>query len=275
VQGHPVYATTFLIGLFVASALVVALLDGYIHGHPLDSDGAEAFLDFLTFSSRDVIHGKVWKIVTYPLVNHPTINFAISMLMLWWFGREIERFFGRKLFFRFYAIAVLIPAVLFTIVGATHNIPLAGEPGSVAVFLAFATLYPNALLIFNILAKWFAFAYVGIITLICLADNDLIQLTLLWCNVGLGYVFVRYEQGRITLPSFSFRRLLGMRKRPKLRVVRREDAESEPSFPQQSASMNEIDPLLDKIARSGLASLTAEEKERLEKARQEMLKRDR
>jgi hypothetical protein len=36
---------------------------------------------------------------------------------------------------------------------------------------------------------------------------------------------------------------------------------------------SEVDALLDKIARSGLASLSAAERERLEKARQEMLKK--
>jgi hypothetical protein len=37
---------------------------------------------------------------------------------------------------------------------------------------------------------------------------------------------------------------------------------------------NSIDPILDKISRSGIASLTARERERLEKARHKLIAKD-
>jgi hypothetical protein len=68
------------------------------------------------------------------------------------------------------------------------------------------------------------------------------------------------------------------RRRPKLRVL------PKPSSPPraiprvelaETAADTEVDALLDKIAKTGLASLTASERARLEKAREELLKKER
>jgi hypothetical protein len=56
--------------------------------------------------------------------------------------------------------------------------------------------------------------------------------------------------------------------RPRLRVVK--DPDSEPVDPHRI-----IDPLLEKISRDGLASLTRREREQLERARALLLERER
>ena len=72
------------------------------------------------------------------------------------------------------------------------------------------------------------------------------------------------------------------RKRPKLRVVRASSAPvhapklkstSAPASPAQDDVIESIDPLLDKISKHGLASLTAREREKLERARAALLKK--
>ncbi len=45
----------------------------------------------------------------------------------------------------------------------------AGETGAFALFIAFATLYPNVALFFNLLAKWIAWILVGNYTLAAMA----------------------------------------------------------------------------------------------------------
>ena len=47
-----------------------------------------------------------------------------------------------------------------------------GESAGFALFVAFATLYPNVAMLFNILAKWVAIVLVGIYTMMRLAAND-------------------------------------------------------------------------------------------------------
>ena len=61
-------------------------------------------------------------------------------------------------------------------------------------------------------------------------------------------------------------------RRPKFRVLPAPTARSRRV--EEPDEVESIDPLLDKIARSGMNSLTAKERARLEKAREALLKKD-
>ena len=142
-----------------------------------------------------------------------------------------------------------------------------------AIFIGFATLNPNVPMIFNVPAKWMAIVLVAIFGLMRIAANDWVGLVSLATTVGFAYAFVRYEQGHLTLPRFRLRRST-----PKLRVL--PDLKSEktsqkiaPKPPQENATMAEVDALLDKIAQSGMASLTAKERAKLDAARADLIKR--
>ena len=257
--GMPVYATTLLILIYVASMIACTVLIGARSG---------GLLEQLAFSSDDVLrHGKVWQFATYIFVNPPSFQFAIDMLMLWWFGRPLEQFFGRKIFLRFYLLLVLFIPAVFTALGLLAPMRIAGVPGQLAVFVAFATLYPNAALFFNILAKWMAAVIVALQSMMFLAANDWPRLLALWLTCGFAFLFVRHERGLLALPSFAAWR------RPKLRVLPPPPAASRRDEVVSDAS-SEMDALLDKIAKSGMASLTAKERARLERAREALLKKD-
>jgi hypothetical protein len=260
IRGHAIYATHFIVLVFVVSMLVTTIA--------MAAAGAGA-LSGLTFDSASVLRGQLWRIFTYGLVNPPDLWFAIDMLMIFWFGREVERFFGRRTFFRFAAGVYLLTPVLFTILGLRWPMMLAGAPSGFAFFIAFATLYPNAVMLFSLLAKWVAIVLVAIYALIAIANRNLVSLISLGATVGWAYGFVRYQQGHFTLPRFS----LGKR-RTHLRVL----PDSKPKVlaspkPAAEDSMAEMDALLDKIARSGLSSLTAKERAKLDAAREQLLKR--
>ena len=256
--GLPVYATTLLILIYVASMIACTVLLGARAG---------GLLEALVYSSNDVLrHGKVWQFVTYVFVNPPSIQFAIDMLVLWWFGRPLEQFFGRRVFLRFYLMLVLFIPTVFTVIGLFAPMSIFGVAGQLAIFVAFATLYPNAALLFNLLAKWMAAAIVALQSLIHLAANDWPRLLALWLTCGFAFLFVRHARGLLTLPSFSVWR------RPKLRVVPKPVART---VEEDSDASSEMDELLDKIAKTGMASLTTKERSRLERAREAMLKKDR
>ncbi len=259
-RGHPVYAAHFVVAVFVASMLVTTLL---VLGR------AAYYLDGLSFSSTAVLSGQVWRVLTYGLVNRPSIPFALDMVMIVWFGREVERFFGRRLFLQLYGGIYLIKPLLFVAVGLWRPTAFSGEVGAFALFIAFATLFPNAPLLFNILAKWAAIILVGIFSLMALEARDTLGLLELWATGGLAFVFVRYQQGYLTLPSF-----LLIRRRPRLRVLPDvKPVRPVPAEPVKGDAMAEVDALLDKIAQSGIHSLTAREREKLESARADLLKR--
>ena len=260
-RGYPVYAAHFLVLVFVTSMLVTTLLNLF---------GVGQLLNGLIFTSGQVLRGEVWRVVTYGLRNEPSLLFVIDMAMMVWFGREVERHFGRRTFLIFYAVLYLLTPLLFTVVGLWTPMALSGESGAFAIFVAFATLYPNAPVFFNLLAKWVALVLVGIYTLIALNNRDLVSLISLWATTGFAFAFVRYQQGLISLPKLNL-----FRRGPKLRVLPDLKVDKTPAAKtKQASSMAEVDALLDKIAQSGISSLTAKERAKLDAARADLLKRE-
>ena len=263
-RGYPVYAAHLIVLVYVASMLATTLIY---------ASGGRAFLDWFAFSSSDVFRGQIWRIATYGLINPPSIWFVIDMFMIVWFGRELEKFFGRRTFLTLYGCIYFISPLLLTAIGVVRPTFLSGQTGGFALFVAFATLYPNVSLLFNILAKWMALILVGIFSLIAFAAQDWVSLMTLWGTSGLAFVFVRYQQGVYNLPKIRFRR-----REPNLRVLPDPKVEKKTPRPVRTdsvkaSSMAEIDALLDKIAHSGMASLTAKERAKLDAAREDLLKK--
>lgn len=260
-NGHAIYAAHMLAIIFTATMIVTAILTPGWLGR------------WVVFDSDSVLRGEVWRVLTYGLVNPPSLWFVVDMFMLVWFGRELEKFFGRRIFLRFYLGLYLLTPLLFTGLGVWRPMSLMGETGAFALFIAFATLYPNAVMLFNLLAKWVALILVGIYTLVAISNRDLVSLISLWATCGFAYAFVRYEQGAIRLPALP---RLGnpFRRKPQFRVL----PDLPPAVPRRAredaVQTAEVDALLDKIAHSGLASLTAQERAKLESHRDALRKKN-
>lgn len=259
VGGHALYGAHMIVVVFVASLLATTLLMAL---------GGETLLNALIFSSSDVLNGQVWRVVTYGLVNPPSLWFIIDMFMIVWFGRELEKFFGRRTFFTLYAGLYLITPLLFAALGLRWQLALSGAPGALALFTAFATLYPNVSFFFGILAKWLAAVFIGIHALMHLAGNNWPQLMALAATTGFAFVFVRHAQGSFTIPELPT--LKRAPARPTLPEVPLEIAK--PSADPKAELMAEVDALLDRIATSGIDSLDAKERARLDAARETLLK---
>lgn len=256
-QGRPIYAAYLLVIVYVVSMLVTTLF--------MISKGAH-LLSWMIFQSHEVLQGRVWQLLTYGLYNPPSLWFVIDMFMLGWFGREVERSFGRSNFLKFYLCLYLLSPLVLSLIGWWWPLPLQGVAGTFALFIAFATLHPEAPFFFGIAAKWLALILVAMYSLMGLASHSYASLISLWVTAGFAYLYVRHQQGHIALPDFRF-----WRRKPKLRVLpdyRAPDREGQSEHP-----MDEMDTLLDKIARSGIGSLTAKERNRLESMRAELLRR--
>lgn len=252
-HGHAIYAAHFIVLVWVAAMLVTTALMQF---------GANTLLGWLPFASDRVLAGELWRIFTYGFVNPPSLWFVIEMAMIVWFGRELERFFGWRIFLRFYIGLYFFLPFVFVLLGLWRPMYLAGESGAFALFIAFATLHPNVPVFFGVLAKWVAAILVGIYTLMALSRNDLAQLFSLWTAAGFAWAFVRHEQGLLAWPDFR----LPTRK-PSLRVLPGGAKPTVAQRPREAAAMAEIDALLDKIAHSGLSSLTPQERARLDQGR--------
>jgi membrane associated rhomboid family serine protease len=86
IRGHPIYAAHALVGVYVMSMVITAII------------GSASIPDSLVFRSDRVLRGEVWRLFTYGFLNPPTLSFAIEMVMIAWFGRELEKFYGLRKF---------------------------------------------------------------------------------------------------------------------------------------------------------------------------------
>jgi hypothetical protein len=268
--GHPVHAPLALVALSIVSMLftTVAIALNYDLGA------------HLRFSSSAVLErGEAWRLFSYIFWNPPTISFALELLMLWWFGRELEAFFGRRIFLKLCAGIVLLPALTGVAAGPFLPTQWIGLPGDFALFVAFATMAPNVLLLFGVSARWTALIFLSVQLLSYAAAHAWGQLLHSLSAAAFAFGYIRVQQGLWDLP-----RLRLPEKRPKLRVleavpvpeapVTREPAQAEAVVDEESVALASIDPLLEKISLNGIASLTSEERARLEKAREILLRKE-
>lgn len=258
----PVYATTIIVALYVVCMIGVAVAL---------ASGADAILAKLTFDTESVLrHGEIWRCLTYAFVNPPDPWFIIALVMLYTFGRDVEQYLGRKGFVRLYLGFLLLgPSLLLAGSLATgQTFTVSHSWANFAVFLAFVSLYPNAQLLFQIPAKLFAWVFLGLSVLQLLATRQWPEMFVLLATAFLAYYAMRHGAA-INLDFMSRLRPVSHRtKGPRLRVVKNPD--DEPVDPHRI-----IDPLLEKISRDGLASLTRREREQLERARTVLLEQER
>lgn len=254
----PIYATTIIVALYVACMVGVALAM---------ASGAHGLLDALRFDTAPVLgEGQIWRAVTYAFVNPPDPWFIISLVMLYIFGRDVEQHLGRTGFVRLYLGLLLLGPSLLLAASLVTGRPFALSQSwaNFAVFLSFAALYPGAQLIFQIPAKVFAWVFLGLSTLQLLAVRLWAEMFVLLATAFLAWYSIRH----VAILDFdvvaNLRRVVARRKAPHLRVVPRPAAE-------EADPHRIIDPLLEKISRSGLASLTRGEREQLERARAALL----
>jgi hypothetical protein len=126
--------------------------------------------------------------------------------------------------------------------------------------VAFAILYPRAEILFSLQARWVAAALVGIYSLQGLAGRAFLETGILWWTCGVAFFFLRWE-GIAPFPQIAL-------PKKKQKAVRRVPA------PRETGLHESVDSILDKISRSGIASLTREERARLERARAALIEKE-
>src|SRR5436190_5156200 len=173
---YPVDVTTILVGLHVTCAILAALV------FTADHSGV---VNYFMFDSATVWSGaQVWRIVMYAFIHPPTPSgllwFAIEMYMLFVFGREVERFLGRRAFIALYLLLLIVPTMLLAIWGLWQRTALDGSATiHFAIFVAFAAIYPNVELFLRVMAKWVALIFVAAYSLQLLAYHRWSEMTLL------------------------------------------------------------------------------------------------
>lgn len=124
-------------------------------------------LDFLTFNLNGLLHGEIWRIVTfvfYPSNSSP-LWLLVSLYFYYWIGSTLERQWGTAKFNLYYFSGVLLTVlgtVLASVITGNSYITVAGTTYvNLSMFFAFAMLFPDTTVLFMFIIpvkmKWLAY----------------------------------------------------------------------------------------------------------------------
>jgi len=124
-------------------------------------------MSFLTFNLNALLHGEVWRLVTFVFVPAYSSPFAllISLYFYYWIGSTLERQWGTAKFNLYYisgALLTVLGVVLASLITGNPYLTAAGTGYvNLSMFFAFAFLFPDTtVLLFFILPvrmKWLAY----------------------------------------------------------------------------------------------------------------------
>jgi membrane associated rhomboid family serine protease len=241
-----------------------------------------ALLEPLILLTSLVRGGEIWRVVTWPIANAPSLSSVITLAVFWYFGRSLEELFGRVRFTRFLIALAVIPAVLLVILSflspSLEVFAVGLRLVELGVFVSFVAERPNTPFFFGIKAWIIAAVFVGIDVLQLLGQRGWGSLLLLFFILATSLLLTRaygFAAEQTWIPKIGLP--TGKTRKPKIAkgspVVRGPWGEAGLPVVNDMASQAEMDRLLDKIAASGMDSLTADEKRRL-KAHSKRLRGD-
>lgn len=247
-------------GVFCLELLLRSLGNGFLE-------------NFLALSSPSIARGCIWQWVTYSFLHTGVLALLLNMLMLYFFGNEVEDALGTKRFIRLYLLSSLAGGL--TWYGFHINTPnvLVGSSAAInGVILAFGVLYPNrpiTLLLFFVLpvtlfARHLAWCVVGLTLLFSAMGGGFSSLLAPLGGALGGFLYARRHRWRRIDeggPSSWFSRWR-LTRSPHFQVLPPANPERNDHF-----IKDKIDPILEKIAEHGIQSLSREERRLLDEAK--------
>jgi membrane associated rhomboid family serine protease len=228
---------------------------------------------------------RCWELVTYGFAHESLSprqdlpwHILGNMLTLWFFGRAVEELLGRAEFLRFYLVALVVAGLVWLAsesLGRSGGAArLIGASGAVTAVLAvFIWNFPHVtVLLWGILPvpAWALGVLYVVFDVRGTADaqsNVAHVAHLAGAAFGLLYAWQGWSFAVLgDLPA----RWTAFRRSGRYRVVRPDDADGDGASLQR-----QVDRILEKISRSGSASLTPEERDSLERASRRLKDRER
>ncbi|MEN9352972.1 MAG: hypothetical protein RL318_297 [Fibrobacterota bacterium] len=245
------------VGIFALGAVASLLrfpLNGYLVGYG-------ALVPEYTWG-----HFQLWRLATYMFLHGDVWHLLFNMLTLWMFGTPLCWVMGAKRFLTLYAVAGLV-AGLFSLA----FYPMAGQGGiyiigaSGALFglmLGYAKFFPEQRIIvfffFPMPAKYAVWLFGGISLFFAMgSQTGVAHATHLFGILGAILFFQLEDRG-----AALFGKLVNWRETKATRKAVEELINHEEYYDTR------IDPILKKISKHGMESLTRQEKDVLEKASQ-------
>src|SRR6266576_4353574 len=225
---------------------------------------------YLALSDAGVREAYAWQFLTATFLHIGPWHLVGNMLILYLLGRDLESIIGQRHFLYLYLAGSIAGELGHLFLMPESSVVYAASGGVAAVIVAYAAILPEleltAMTFFvipiRLKAKHLAYAvFVLAVTLLCFDREQTVSHSVYLGGAIAGWIYAH-------LLGFGHPSLLQ-------RFLRQRQAEAN-RFDQMSAEQlmtDEIDPLLEKIARSGFVSLTRKERRNLTKAREKILEK--
>jgi membrane associated rhomboid family serine protease len=225
--------------------------------------GGRWLVEWLALSAWGIRHGRFWQLVTYQFLHGDLGHLFFNMLGLYLIGRELEEAIGRRHFTVLYFLSGVLGGLGF--IWLEPYAPCVGASGAVfGVLAAFAVLFPKCEMVLLI------FPFMPLPAWLLVSAYVLLEWLYLVGNLGGGIAHSAHLGGAIagavyvqvvfgSIEFGSVRRWMG--RMSQFRRTRRSE---------ETVDREEIDRILDKVARQGLQSLTSSERRRLEEASRQL-----
>jgi membrane associated rhomboid family serine protease len=225
-------------------------------------------LEYLALSDRGISSAYAWQFFTAALLHSSIWQFAANILVLYFVGRDVEAIIGERRLLFLYVFGAFA-GELGHLFSMPSDCVLFGAGGGIAaIFIAYATILPelevNTLLLFmlpvRVKMRRLAQIAVAVAVAVLLVDRS--------GSVGHS----AFLGGAVA--GWCYAHLLGFGRPSFLqRMVRQRRAESERlrNMTAEEFLVQEIDPVLEKIAARGLGSLSRREKRLLAQGREKII----
>ena len=251
----------------VLLALIALNVAGFITQIFLDAFQPSFVRDYLALSDRGIHDAYAWQFLTAPLLYGNPWHFFGNLVVLYILGRDIESILGQRHFLYLFLSGTIAGELGHLFLVPFETLLYAASGGVAAVLISYATILPELDLIswrwwrfsFRLKAKHAALAIFLLSLLMLVFDRD-------------GAVIHSAIPGGL-FAGWLYSNLLGFGHASWLRrllLKRREAAERVQRMSAADFIEQEIDPVLEKISRSGMQSLTRAERRALAQAREKM-----
>jgi membrane associated rhomboid family serine protease len=248
-----------VVGILIIANIVVFLLQN-VFGMSRTGD---IFSEYLALNGGDILSGlfflHIYEFVTYQFLHADFLHIFFNMLMLWFFGRELEKLLGSRRFLFLYLGAGVVGGVCFVILSALQGVlaPVIGASGSVfGIVIYYALMWPRKKV--NVFLFPFMIPMQVMYMALFMVGADLFYGIFAsgdgvahFCHLGgalLGYLFFRYER------------------RWEEAVAQTREWKRDRDERNEETRREEMDRLLEKIHEEGIGVLTPSERKFLNEA---------
>lgn len=282
--------------------LIAALVGAFALQCIVDVYGPKTILQWLALTPEAAKSGWIWQLITFQFLHGSFTHLLFNVLGLYWFGTSVERILGPKRYLIAYfsagvvggCLQLLMMLVLPGLQGTSVVGASAGIEGLFALFcLTHPTAIINVMMVLPVPARVLFFITLALELFFTLVPSRLDSGTAHAAHLGgllFGSLWVRWgwHHEWTMLPGAALvDRIKNIFYRPRrpapLKVIKGDAPRVRPSPPPPEVDSEdlapeefiarEVDPILDKIAAHGMASLTERERRILNAARDKVAKR--